>query len=259
MLDAFLASSSPGRADFLNTHQDYKGLPVVPVALNLRTYMYAVRELNGKFRIVSLNLKREKSSYVDLFEIEGLGLRPGKWFGNYFRSVVLAFKKLLNIDLKKGLEVIVDSQVPVASGLASSAALEVAFAKLLDEFYGVGLSRRELAELCFIAENEIMGIPCGRLDQYGSAFGGAILLYPRPPVRVEELPLKSIIFVVADSGIKHSVADIHPKRQSDINRGLKVLMESNEVSEELKEKLGYRFDEPCSLTVKYLIGKCNTW
>ncbi len=244
MLNAFLASSSPGRADFLNTHQDYKGLPVVPVALNLRTYMYAVRELDGRFRIISLNLKREKSSYVDVFEIEGLKLESGKWFGNYFRSVVLAFKKILNIDLGKGLEVVVDSQVPIASGMASSAALEVAFAKLLDEFYGIGLSREELAELCFIAENEIMGIPCGRLDQYGSAFGGAILLYPRPPVRVEELPLKNIIFVVADSGIRHSVADIHPKRQADINRGLKILMESDEVPEELKKKLGYRFDEP---------------
>ncbi|RLE72564.1 MAG: GHMP kinase, partial [Thermoprotei archaeon] len=75
-------------------------------------------------------------------------------------------------------------------------------------------------------------------------FGGAILLYPRPPVRVEELPLRDIIFVVADSGIRHSVADIHPKRQADINRGLKILMESDEVPEELKKKLGYRFDEP---------------
>lgn len=39
-----IIASAPGRADFLNTHQDYKGLPVVPVALNPRTYM------SGEFR-----------------------------------------------------------------------------------------------------------------------------------------------------------------------------------------------------------------
>ncbi len=239
---SFLASSAPGRADFLNTHQDYKGLPVVPVALNLRTYMFAVKELDEEFKVVSLNLKREGAAFVDSFKIDRLELKPGKWFGNYFRSVVLAFKNVTEI--KRGLEVFVYSEVPVASGLASSAALEVSFAKLLDEFYGTNLKREELAELCYIAENGIMGIPCGRLDQYGSAFGRAILLYPRPPVKVEELSLEDVMFIVVDSGIRHSVADIHPKRQEDINRGLKILMESPEVPKSLKGKLGYRYDEP---------------
>ena len=242
MRKAFLVSSAPGRADFLNTHQDYKGLPVIPVALNLRTFMFAVGRISGAFRIVSLNLREEGEPYEDYFEVDRLSLRPGKWFGNYFRSVVLAFEDIA--DIRQGLEVYVYSEVPVASGMASSAALEVSFAKLLDEFYGTGLKRDELAELCYVAENRIMGIPCGRLDQYGSAFGKAILLYPRPPVRVEELPMEDVTFVVVDSGIRHSVADIHPKRQEDINRGLRALMESPEVPESLKEKLGCRFDEP---------------
>lgn len=240
----FLVVSAPGRADFLNTHQDYKGLPVVPIAVNLRTYIFAVRELRDEFRIVSLNLKRQGLEHVDVFDTRDVGLKRGRWFGNYLRSVFIALQQITGEKFGKGLEIVIYSEISVASGLASSAALEVAFAKLLDEFYSLNLSRMDLAEASFVAENQVFGIPCGRLDQYASAFGRAILLHPRPPVRVEPLPLEDIDIVVVDSGVRHSVADIHPGRQKEINKGLSQLMEMLEVPRQVKEKLGYRYDEP---------------
>jgi galactokinase len=240
----FLVVSAPGRADFLNTHQDYKGLPVVPIAVNLRTYIFAVRELGDEFRIVSLNLKRQGLEHADVFNTRNVGLKRGRWFGNYLRSVFIALQQITGEKFDKGLEIVIDSEISVASGLASSGALEVAFAKLLNEFYGLNLSRMGLAEASFVAENQILGIPCGRLDQYASAFGGAILLYPRPPVRVEHLPLDDIDLVVVDSGVRHSVADIHPRRQEEINKGLSRLMKMSEVPRQIKEKFGYRYDEP---------------
>ncbi|MEM1575075.1 MAG: galactokinase family protein [Nitrososphaerota archaeon] len=242
--NSFLISSAPARADFLNTHQDYKGLPVVPIAVNLRTYFFAINEINGKFKIISLNLKRQGVDYIDVFSIPKVNLKPGKWFGNYLRSVFISLQKYVKKKFNKGLEVIIESEVPVASGLASSAALEVAFTKLLSEYYNLNLSLEEIAEISFIAENKIFGIPCGRLDQYGSSFGKAIVLYPKPPIKVETLPISEMDIIVVDSGIRHSVADIHPKRQEEINIGLKQLMKSSIVPKNLKEKLGYRFDEP---------------
>ena len=236
-VEPFLVSSAPGRADFLNTHQDYKGLPVVPIAVSLRTYVFATRKLEGEFRVISLNLKEENKEYIDTFKLDDVRLEGGKWFGDYFRAVVIAMSKRFKT-LEKGLEVTVDSNVPIASGLASSAALEVAFTKLLDEYYGLSLTKKEVAEVSYSAEREVMGIPCGRLDQYGSAYGGAILLYPRPPVRVETLPLKDLNMVIVDTGIRHSVSDIHPRRQEEIDRGLKALLSSERVPVELKRKLG---------------------
>ncbi len=82
-LPPFLVVSAPGRADFLNTHQDYKGLPVVPIAINLRTYISAIRELDHEFRVKSLNLKREGLKYVDVFNIHDVRLVWGGWFGDY--------------------------------------------------------------------------------------------------------------------------------------------------------------------------------
>ena len=211
--------SAPGRADFLNTHQDYKGLPVVPVAIDLRTRCWG-RRLAGRFRIKSLNLEELGEPCVDEFEVRVNQMEPG-WFGNYFRGIVnVLLKHGYKID---GMEVTVRSEVPVGSGLSSSAALEVSFLKLLDATYGLGLSKRELAELAFEAENREVGVPCGRLDQYGCTFGGMIKLECRPPYRVEELPAQGLIFAIIDSGIRHSTADIHPIRQRELNEGLKAL------------------------------------
>ncbi len=243
-LKPFLCTSAPGRADFLNTHQDYKGLPVVPVAISLRTYMFALKRTRGYFRIESLNLKDEGRKYIDKFSVKSPKIKAGKWFGNYFRAVVRAVEERLKIGLSHGLRVVVVSDVPVASGLASSAALEVAFTYLLNREYGLDLSKKDVAEISYIAEHDVLNIPCGRLDQYGSTFGGIIKLNTKPPYDVYEIPFKDINLVILDSGVRHSTAEIHPVRQREIDEGLKRLMESDKVPRKLKEKLGYRYYEP---------------
>ncbi|MHA1430746.1 MAG: galactokinase [Candidatus Freyarchaeota archaeon] len=239
-----IIASAPGRADFLNTHQDYKGLPVVPVALNLRTYMSGEFRDDNVFEIRSLDFQREGLEFQDMFSLgEVEYLREG-WFGNYFRAIVKILEKRGLSRKLRGMRIHIKSQVPIASGLASSAALEVAFATLLNRMCKLNYKPRQLAELAYEAENVELGIPCGRLDQYGSAFGGIIKLDCKPPYRVEKLPVRDLTFVVHDSGVKHSTAEIHPRRQREINDGLKTLMESSEVPDKLKRKLGYRYDEP---------------
>ncbi|MCS7103962.1 MAG: hypothetical protein NZ954_00160 [Thermofilaceae archaeon] len=233
-------ASAPGRADFLNTHQDYKGLPVIPVAVNLRTYAVALKETN-EFEVISLNMRREGRLSSDKFALKP-ELKGGGHFGDYLRACVLSLWNA-GFKLEKGLRMVIDSDVPAGGGLGSSAALEVAFLKLLDVHFGFGLSKKDLSELAFTAENKIMGIPCGRLDQYGSSYGGAILLHTRPPYDVEELPLTGLRFVVADSGIKHRVAAIHPVRQAEIELGLSQLLKMN-VPQRLRSLLGEKYWEP---------------
>jgi len=236
--------SSPGRADFLNTHQDYKGLPVVPVAIGLRMRLYGKPSTERVFEIRSLDLERYNEPSTDVFEVKKNEMLKGRFFGNYLRGVVNVLVKRGLARKLRGMEVTIKSEIPVGSGLSSSAALEVGFAELLNHVCGLGLDRKDLAEIAYTAENQEVGIPCGRLDQYGVAFGGIIKLECHPPYRVEPLPFKDLTFAIIDSGIRHSTADIHPKRQNDINSGLKALMESRRIPETLKKKLGYRFNEP---------------
>ncbi|RLE71094.1 MAG: hypothetical protein DRJ45_04240, partial [Thermoprotei archaeon] len=123
--------SAPGRVDFLNTHQDYKGLPVIPIAINLRTYMMVLGYSND-FKVESINLREMDEEYIDIFNPYSFEITRERWFGNYFRAVVSALKKFFKLKELKGIHVVVYSDIPIGSGLASSAALEVAFTKTLD-------------------------------------------------------------------------------------------------------------------------------
>ncbi len=236
--------SSPGRADFLNTHQDYKGLPVVPVAINLRMRLYAKPTSGRVFNIRSVDLERYNEPSTDTFEVRVNEMLPGKFFGNYLRGVINVIVKRGLAQKLRGADVTIKSEIPVGSGLSSSAALEVGFTELLNYICNLGLDKKDLAEVSFAAENQEVGVPCGRLDQYGVSFGGIIKLECRPPYTVEPLSFKDLTFAIIDSGIRHSTGDIHPKRQNDINRGLKALMNNPKIPETLKKELGYNFDEP---------------
>jgi galactokinase len=240
----WVIASAPGRADFLNTHQDYKGLPVVPVGINLRTFIFARFRNDDVFTIKSLNLEELEEPSIDMFRVAVNEMQERDWFGNYFRGVINVLVKRGDKHKLRGMDAIVKSQIPIGSGLSSSAALEISFLKLLNHACDLGYTNRDLAELAYLAETTEVGVPCGRLDQYGSVYGGVIKLECRPPFHVEQLPFANLIFAIIDSGIRHATAEIHPARQREISEGLGVLMESGEVPAQLKLRLGRWYDEP---------------
>ncbi len=214
-------ASTCGRLDYLNTHQDYKGLPVVGVGIKLRTYV-ALRS-NGEdvVRVQSGNLKDEGFSYMDSFNVVSPQLVDGKWFGNYFRACTLSLRRR-GFDLG-GVDAWVRSYVPIAAGLGSSATLTTSFIGALNELYSLGLKEHEIAEIAYTAEKDLMRIPCGRLDQYSSVFGNVILIHTRDPVRVELLSEIPKYFLVIDSRVKHSTLEVHSIRQSELLSGIRLL------------------------------------
>lgn len=229
-----LIVSAPGRLDFLNTHQDYKGLPVVSVAINKRTYV-ALSKTESMSRVISINLCEEGDECVDVFNTNTVSLREEGWFGNYVRSVTIALRE-------KGISIgnfnmLVFSEVPIASGLASSAAFQVAVVAGLSELFGFRLSRQEIAELAYHSEHDLMGIPCGRLDQYGSAMGGVTLIETKPPFRTKTYSGKSLTFAVLDSGIRHSTRNVHSTRIKELGEGLHDLLKCPETPHEIRALL----------------------
>jgi len=212
-----IVSSAPGRVDLFNTHQDYKGLPVIPAAVDLRTYVEGELRMGNVVKVRSVNMGEEVELRVDD------KLSVGSW-----SSYVLAALKVLSMHgyYIGGAELTIRSDVPIGSGLASSAALLVAVVNWFNKAYGLGLSRRDIAEFAYEAEHNVMGIPCGRLDQYSSSYGGLIILETRPPYRVEELGVKGLDFIVVDSGVRHSTMNVHTVRQRELREALSMLRES---------------------------------
>lgn len=209
-----VVASAPGRLDFLNTHQDYKGLPVVSVAVNLRTYAWARRGAPGICKAYSSNTG-ESAEFKP-------GEPPrGRSFSDYIKAAVIALGRA-GVEAR-GCELFVEGEVPVGAGMASSAALLVAATAALSYIWGGRVDPAFVAETAYIAEREVMGIPCGRLDQYGSAFGGIAYINTRPPYSVESLPSVEGSLIALDSGIRHSTAEIHPRRQAELDEGLRAL------------------------------------
>lgn len=193
--------------------------------------------------IRSRDLERYGEPSIDSFRIGTNQLLARGFFGNYFRAVLNIMTELKPREKIPGLDIEIRSEIPIGSGLASSAALEVAFVALLNHVGNLGLSRREMAEISYRAENEKLDIRCGRLDQYGVSFGGIIKLDCKPPFNVEPLPFKDLTFAIADSGIRHSTFKVHLERQTEINGGLNLLMDKAKLPKELRAKLGYKLDQ----------------
>jgi len=231
--------SAPGRADFLNTHQDYKGLPVIPVAIKLRCYSAGVLLDSNIVKVKSVNLREAGLEYYDEFSLDGLELKSGDWFGDYVRAV---FKAFTDSGFKvKGCDIVIWSEVPIGAGLSSSAALEVSIGKLLSEMFSLDVDKKTIAELSYKAEHDIMGIPCGRLDQYASSYGGIIKIDTRPPFNVEELRMRDLVFIISDSGEHRRTASIHPVRQAEINQALKIIIDEVKPPEKVIRYLSYDY------------------
>jgi len=129
----------------------------------------------------------------------------------YVLGPALVLLRETPVRLGGGLRILVDSRVPEGKGVSSSAAVEVATMRAVaalanyDELTGV-----ELARLCQVAENRVVGAPCGIMDQMTSALGRenellALLCQPAAVEGYVSIP-KSIAFWGIDSGIRHAVS-----------------------------------------------------
>lgn len=167
---------APGRVNLLGAHLDYNGGDVLPVAIDLGVYAAVRLRDDGRLRLASLD--RE-----GVVEVDGAQLldRPddlgaGAWAA-YPLGVWSEFVR--RTGTRVGIDVVFAGDLPIASGLSSSAAVEIAFGTALDVSCGTGLGAEAVAEIGHAAETGFVGVPCGIMDQYASALaaGGALLLH----------------------------------------------------------------------------------
>ena len=190
--DAEVVVRAPGRANLIGEHTDYNDGFVLPVALDLAAYV-AGRRRDGVCSLTSLEEQGE--ARVELCSGEG----PSEGWGRYVTAVVRA---LLDEGVAlRGLEGCLHSEVPVGSGLSSSAALEVAVATAL---IAEPLEPVRLAGICQRAENTYVGVESGIMDQLASAgcrAGHALMVDCRDNT-VEQVPIpEDVTVLVVDSGI----------------------------------------------------------
>ncbi len=213
---------APGRVNLIGEHTDYNDGFVLPAAIDFSTWVAIAPRNDRKLSIRSENFP--DTADIDLDEPPTRG--RGHWSDYPFGVAV----KLEQAGLRlRGANILVHGEVPIGSGLSSSAAIEVATGFALLGVFGTDIDRLELAKLCERAENEFVGIRCGLMDQFISCFGKAghalILDCRLLDHRLLPLPADGKL-VVCNTMVKHELASSeYNARRAECEEGVRLLSE----------------------------------
>lgn len=193
---------SPGRVNLIGEHTDYNMGFVMPAAIN-KEILFAVAE-NGteQCNLYAVDLDQHFSFSLDKLD------RSDKGWPNYIMGVVDQLQKA-GYSLKS-FDCVFGGNIPLGAGLSSSAALECGMATALDHIFNLDIDRLDRVKLSQRAENQFVGVNCGIMDQFASAFGkqGHVIKLDCRSLDYELYPFSTDEYkiVLIDTNVHHSLA-----------------------------------------------------
>ena len=190
-----MISKAPARVCLFGDHQDYLGLPVIACAINKYIVVegapnntnYLIFNLTDLDQIVEINLDEDFSSLKK---------------GDHVRHVIKTLKNN-NININKGYDIKISSDIFINAGISSSSAFTVALISFFIKIFDSKISSEELvAELAYQSEVVDQGGSGGRMDQYSISIGNTIFLETKSAFSFKKInnPIKN--FIIANSGVK---------------------------------------------------------
>jgi galactokinase len=211
---------APGRVNLIGEHTDYNDGFVMPAALDLYTYVAVGPRPDRRLRVYSENFR-------EMCELDLDSIHPGRLgqWSDYVRGVAGVFEssgyKL------RGADLAIVSEVPLGSGLSSSAALEVSTALALLGESEIPVDRAAVAQICQTAEHLYAETMCGIMDQFISCHGraGHALLLDCRSLEFQLLAIPSHVrFVVCNTMVKHEHASGgYNTRRRECEEGFRAL------------------------------------
>lgn len=193
---------APGRVNLIGEHTDYNDGFVMPAAIDFSVFVRVWPREDRKLTIRSENFNDEIE-----FDLADPNPAPHSHWSDYAFGVAVMLERAGH--RLRGAHLQIRGEVPVGSGLSSSAAVEVATACALTANSDLLLDKRELALICQKAENEFVGARVGIMDQFTSLFGQerrALLLDCRS-LEFTLLPLPDTVkLVICNTMVKHALA-----------------------------------------------------
>ncbi len=211
---------APGRVNLIGEHTDYNDGFVMPAAIKLSTFVNVWPREDRKLQIRSENFDDEIE-----FDLDQSSPAPRKHWSDYAVGVAVMLERVGH--RLRGARLQIRSEVPIGSGLSSSAAVEVAIACALVANSNLTIDRRELALLCQRAENEFVGARVGIMDQFVSLFGQAqrALLLDCRSLEFKLLPLPDTVnLIICNTMVKHALASsAYNERRAQCEAGVQHL------------------------------------
>ncbi|AER68872.1 galactokinase [Corynebacterium pseudotuberculosis] len=206
---------APGRVNVIGDHVDYAGGISIPFALEQLTAVAMSPNNSGMFNLVSQTPEGETLTKTVNVDLVG-PLSPSDWSG-YVVGAIWAGTESGVIEKTQGYDIAIVSDVPLGSGLSSSAALECSSAVGAFELAnGQPPSREKLPQLvdaCVRAENDVVGASTGGLDQRSSLFGeqGKALVIDFSSGKTTPVPFdltsKGLALLIVNTNAPHTLSD----------------------------------------------------
>ena len=198
--------AAPGRVNLIGEHIDYSDGFVLPMAID-RYVAIAAATTGDSSDSPTIDLYSSSLDQVARVPLDRpLQPRDSGW-ARYLEGVLAGFAHRGH--QLPAFSALIESNVPVGSGLSSSAAIEVATATLLEAILGDTLELKEKALLCQRAEHEFAGVPCGIMDQFSSVFGqkDALMLLDCRSQEIESVPFTAadVAVLITNSNVKHEL------------------------------------------------------
>lgn len=192
----------PGRVNLIGEHTDYNDGFVLPGAVDRAIWVALSPRTDRTCHFVSVDL--EERLVVDL----PVAAKTATHWANYLLGIYAE----LAVDghAPRGVNCVFGGNVPIGSGMSSSAALECAFAFGLNEAFGLGYDRMALARLGQRSENRFVGVNCGIMDHFASVLGveGHLLHLDCRDLSFRNVPFTrtDVRVVLADTQVRRTLA-----------------------------------------------------
>ena len=223
-------SIAPGRVNIIGEHTDYNLGLAMPVAIDKWICIASRKRNDNKINVFSSNLNDTINTNID-------NLEPKKLWHNYVIGCFNVLKDKFNID--KGVDVFINGNIPIGSGLSSSAALEVSLIGVLLKTFKINFSLNDILNLSHNVEIDYLKINSGLLDQYASIFAS------NNPVLIDFSTLKhshvnskinNSSWILFDSKIRRElVSSKYNQRVSECLEGLKKINKKLSSSKKINE------------------------
>jgi galactokinase len=227
-----LVVRAPGRINLIGEHTDYNDGFVLPAAIDKAIYVAISKRADNK---IHLHAEEYNENYIA--DIENLRESKLHWSG-YILGIVEQLQKR-NYPVT-GVNIMVDGDVPVGAGMASSAAIECATVFALNELFELGISKLEMVKIAQKAEQEFVGLQCGIMDMFTSMFGKKdhVICLDCRSFEYEYFPFKQdgIKIVLLDTNIKHSLASSeYNTRRKQCEEGVALIREHHPHVQSLRD------------------------
>jgi galactokinase len=223
---------SPGRVNIIGEHTDYNNGFVLPAAIDKAIYL-AVSPRNDE------TIQLYSGEFDETFETSLSDLKPNdKGWTNYILGVA---DQLKTNDYKiRGFNLAIDGDVPIGSGLSSSAAVECATGFALNEIFALGIDKKNLAFIGQKAEHAFAGVRVGIMDQFASLFGKKdhVIKLDCRSLEYEYVPLKleGYKILLLNTNVKHSLGSTeYNTRRAQCEQGVAWIKEHQAEVDSLRD------------------------